>query len=115
MKRARHAEPCKLHRANAGDITPHKAYLAGRRPEQASGDIDQRRLAGPVRPDDRDKFAVIDVEGDIAERLERAEGLRDADGFEQGRILGGACGMHLTALHDAGWRVPRSCPTGPAA
>ena len=66
LKGARHAAPRQFDRADAGDILAHEAHLAHRRPQQPGDDIDQRGLAGAVRPDDRDELAVTDAEGDIA-------------------------------------------------
>src|SRR6185295_8472409 len=90
-----------------------KAHFPSRRPKQAGYDIDQRRLAGAVRSDDGDEFAVADVEGDVVKRLEHAEDFRDVDGLEQRCRLLFACGLHLIALHCAVWRAPQWCPTSP--
>ena len=38
--------------------------------DDAADDVDQRRLAGAVRPEQREDLAAADVEVDVLERLE---------------------------------------------
>src|SRR5712664_2615462 len=117
LKRARHSEPCKLDRPYAGDIAAQEANLSSRWLQQTGDDIDQRRLAGAIWSDDRDKLAIADAEGDVAESLEGTKGFRDVDGLKQGRRVGYGCavGLHFTALHCRCWPEARSRPTTPAA
>src|SRR6185312_16216389 len=51
--------------------------------------VEQRRLAGAVQADDRDEFALADIERDLVERLSLA--IEDADvlDLEQGRLVRG--------------------------
>ena len=42
--------------------------LARGRPVEAADQVEQRRLAGAGRPDDRHHLAAIDAEGDVVER-----------------------------------------------
>ena len=47
------------------------AYRAGTRPVQGGGQVEQRGLAGPGRPEDGHQFTGIDGEGDAPQRLHR--------------------------------------------
>jgi hypothetical protein len=59
------AHPC------AGlSFEPNAAFL---RVVEAVDDIEHRRLAGTVRPDDRANFAFADVEGNVADCLNAAK------------------------------------------
>ena len=42
----------------------------------------QRRLAGPARPDQADDLATVDIEGYAVQRLHRAIALGDVDQFD---------------------------------
>ena len=50
---------------------------AGVRRDAADADVEQRRLAGAVRADDRVRLAFLDCEVDVAERVQAAEALAD--------------------------------------
>ena len=43
--------------------------LTARRPIQRPEHVEQRRLAGPRRPDDREQLAGVDLEVDVAQRV----------------------------------------------
>ena len=58
--------------------------LAGARLLQPGDDAQQRRLAAAGRADEDDELAVRDVEVDVVEHLDRAEGFRDAAEAEVG-------------------------------
>ncbi len=66
--------------------------------ELSHADLEQGRLADAVRPDDREAVAAANVEGDVAQHLVVAEGLRDP--LEAEHLL--AAG---TALTEAKGRV----------
>ncbi len=51
------------------DVMAIDGHLAGRGIDDAADDADQRRLAGPVRAEQRKDFAALDVEVDGFERL----------------------------------------------
>ena len=46
---------------------------AARRPQRAGQQVDQRRLAGAVRPDQADELALVDREADVLQRVHAAE------------------------------------------
>ena len=50
--------------------------FAGRGTDEAAGDLDERRFAGAVRPEQADELALVDVEVDALQRLDRAVPLR---------------------------------------
>ena len=56
-------------------------HLAGIRPVEAGDDPQQRGLARAGRPEQRQQFALGDLEVDIVERCERAEFLDDVLDF----------------------------------
>ena len=64
------------HRAFEGATTVWQAGAAAWR-EVAGDELEDRRLAGAVAPDDPPPLALGDGEGDVLEQLRRAEG--DAD------------------------------------
>src|SRR6185503_12468790 len=53
-------------------VVSEDADLAGVRRAVALEDLDERRLAGPVRPEDGEHLAAADVEVDAVERLRDA-------------------------------------------
>ena len=64
----------------AHDVVPVGRDLAGGRVDDAADDVDQRRLAGAVRPEQREDLAAADLEVDAFERLEaRGIGLDQID------------------------------------
>ena len=66
------AEPREPDRADAPDVAALEAHGAAARPQEPGQDVDQRRLAGAVRADDRDELAGLDAEGHAVERAEVA-------------------------------------------
>jgi len=52
--------------------------LAGRGTDEAARDLDERRLAGAVRPEQAHELALVDLEVDALQRLDRAVLLRKA-------------------------------------
>ena len=79
--------PPRVERAGAGaaDLGPS----AGR-PDEPAGDLDQRRLARPVRAEQADELALVDLEVDPAERGRRAVALLErADGERRAHLAGG--------------------------
>ena len=72
-RRSRPGTSARAPRACAGTAgvpvmsTPSSSTRAGRRPEQARDEVEQRRLAGPVRADHGEQFALADLEPDIGD------------------------------------------------
>src|SRR4051794_4525081 len=85
LERARHAAPREQHRADAGDVLALEADDACGRLQQPGEDVDERRLAGAVRTDDRDRLAVGDRERNAVERDEVAVRLAHVDRLDQRR------------------------------
>src|SRR6185369_16691036 len=57
--------------------------LAGGRNQQSGEQIHQRRLAGAVRPDDRNDLPLVNRHGDLRKRAEHAKGFADVAGLQQ--------------------------------
>jgi hypothetical protein len=87
LERPRYAHRHDLVRPATGDVAPLERDRARRRRVQAREDVEERRLARPVRPDDRDDRATRDRERDVVDGRQAAELLRDADGLEDVRRL----------------------------
>ena len=68
-----------------GDVFAVEPDRALGRRQHARDQIEQRRFAGAVRPDQADDFAAPDRDRDVAVGDEAAETLPDAAGFQQGR------------------------------
>jgi hypothetical protein len=78
----------RLERARAG--TADLGLSAGG-PDEPAGDLDQRGLAGAVRPEQADELAFLDLEVDSRERGRRAITLLErADGERCAHFAGGA-------------------------
>ncbi len=75
----------------------------------AGGDVEQRRLAGPVRPDEADDLPVLQVEADVVHRQEPAEA--DADVTQLDR-RDGRRWRAARARAAGSARAPRSAPAG---
>ena len=69
----------------AGDVDAVEHDLAGIRRKHAVDQIEQRRFAGAVRPDQAEDFARLQDEAQIVHRLQAAEALADAVELEQRR------------------------------
>ena len=64
-------------RGQMRDVLPHHLDRARRRLEVAGDEVEEGRLAGPVRAEDRAALAVRDVEIDVAHGLDAAEAPAD--------------------------------------
>ena len=82
LKGPRHAEPGEGRRAQAADVALLESDVARGRTEGARQQVDERRLAGAVRPDDRDALALVDGEAHPRERAEVAVELRQITRLE---------------------------------
>src|SRR6185436_14476545 len=78
LEGARQAEPRPLLRRKPGDLDAVENDLPFGRSIDATDDIDQGRLAGAVRSDDRADLVVADAQGYIRQRVEDAKALADA-------------------------------------
>ena len=119
------ATPARVTRSGrlAGDVLAVEDDPAGGRPVEAGQAVEERRLAGAVGPDQRDDRLRRHAEGDVVDRDEAAEDLRDVGGLEQ--HVAARLGRHgaLGPLGPAGRlahrsRAPRSAgarPRGPEA
>ena len=56
-----------------GDVAAHHLDRSRRRPEVAGNEIEERRLARPVGPENRTALAVRDVQIDVAYGVDAAE------------------------------------------
>ena len=83
-------------RRQVGDVLPHQLDRARRGREVAGDDVEQRRLAGAVRPEDRAALAVRDVEVDVAHGLHTAEAPADPPQAED-RLGASAAVLSVTA------------------
>src|SRR5664279_3485815 len=72
-----------LVRLEAVDPLALEEDLSGRERKIAVDEIEDRRLAGAVRPDEAEEVAFFDRERHVADGLEAAEPLRDAPEFEE--------------------------------
>ena len=69
------------------DVVAVERDLAARRHVGAGDHVEERRLAGAVRPDQRDDAATRDVEVDRVDRDQAAEPLRDLAGADEDLIV----------------------------
>src|SRR5947209_3237858 len=70
---ARHPKPHDLEARLANDILSVEDDLAGIGPERAGDQVEEGRLAGTVRPDDRGQRAVGEVDRDVARCMDAAK------------------------------------------
>jgi hypothetical protein len=70
------------------DLAAVERHPSGRRPQRAREDLQQRRLAGAVRSDDRQQLAGRRAERDVLERAPRAVGLRQRLRAQRLRCIG---------------------------
>jgi hypothetical protein len=68
----RDAEPRARVRRPVRDVLAAVLDPPGRRRHAASDGLEQRRLAGAVRPHDGDELSLADLEGDVGERVQPA-------------------------------------------
>src|SRR4029077_10037755 len=92
-------EPAGVLRAVAVNLAPLEQDLAAVGRVCPGDALDQRRLAGAVVADERHHLAGADLEVDVAQRLDGAEGLGDAAKLEE-RVFGQRWGLR------SGWRRP---------
>ena len=71
-------------RVAGADALALEIDLAGSRGVDAGDELDQRRLAGAVVADQRDDLAVVDLQVDVPEDLDMAEGLLHALHLQEG-------------------------------
>ena len=76
----RDAEPQPALGVEVGDVGAAEADAARRRQADAGDHLQQRRLAGAVRAEQRDHLAVVDGEVDVEQHLQLAVGEVDACG-----------------------------------
>src|SRR5262249_4235860 len=79
------------------DVVPLDPDRSGRRAHEAREDLEQRRLARAVRPQEAEDLAVPDVEGDV---LERAVALRPPEGVPRNLPEGAALPEDLAEVAD---------------
>ena len=95
LERARHPQAAYPIRREAGERGAVQAHLPGVGAIEAADDLEERRLAGPVRADDADQLAGRHVEGDVAVRGDASEPLGDARDGEQAHDVDPAAGRRL--------------------
>jgi hypothetical protein len=84
LEGATHAEPAEIVRRDAGDVAVLEDHLARVGPEMAGDEVEERRLARAVRPDDRADRARRHREAHPAHRQEAVEALREATHVKHG-------------------------------
>ena len=106
LERARHAAPHALVGRERGDVASLEPDRARGRREQAADQVEERRLAGAVRADDRAQFAGLDGQRHVVDGDQAAKALRCARRPEAGSRLRSAC---------AACRGPRAGRSAPPA
>ncbi len=91
LERAHHAEPRDLRRLLVGDVRTVEVDAAAGRRQELGREIEDRRLAGAIRADQRVDRAAIDVERQVLDRGEAAKLLGDI--LEPERSLGRRAGL----------------------
>src|SRR5207237_1409473 len=76
-----------LVRVEADDAAPVEHDVARVRPEDARDQVEERRLAGPVRADHADDLALANLQVELADHAQAAERLAHAVQLEQRRAL----------------------------
>ena len=94
-------EPRQPYGAGTPDVVPLEAHRAGAWLYEAREHVDQGRLAGAVRADDRDELAGLDAERHAVEGAEVAVEVPDSPGLEDHRG-----GLSRTPAGHAGPRGP---------
>ena len=99
LERARHAERGAAVALPAGDVLAEQQHLPGARRKNAGDQVEQRGLAGAVRPDDRLAVAGHDLERDAAHGMKAAKALGQPLQFKDGRLaVGCRVGAHVWFL-----------------
>src|SRR5207342_569031 len=75
-------------RREPADRVAGEPDLTGVRAEGAGDQVEQRRLAGAVRPHDADQLAFVQREADVADGAHPAEALADVRHLEEGHAVG---------------------------
>ena len=73
LERARNAELGHFVRRQRGQLAPFELDLAGGRRVDAADQVEHRRLARSVRPDQREHLAALHIEADAIDRENAAE------------------------------------------
>ena len=73
-------------RRQAADRAPAETDRAGVRPMQAGDEVEERRLAGAVRADERGDRVALDREGRPRDRAQAAKRLADLFDFEERHV-----------------------------
>ena len=68
-----------------GGVDAEDPHRARRRPVEAGNRVEERGLAGAVRPDQTDDLAFVHRQRHVVDRHQPAEPHRDAIGFQQWR------------------------------
>ena len=127
LERARYALAHDLVRGCLEDRRAVEQHLAGVRPVEARDDVEGRRLAGAVRPDEARDVSLLDLERHAVERDDSAEAQGDVPYLEEGhphetlngsgvrwqRSAGGLAQTRMPRL-GARSRTDQSCTTDPA-
>ena len=83
LEGARDAERGDLVRRARQDALALEAYVAFGRVVEPRDQVEDRRLAGPVRPDQREDLALLDGERNLVDRHDAAEAQGDVVDLEQ--------------------------------
>jgi hypothetical protein len=75
LVREAHALPCQRVARETRRVAPEDLHVPGRDAVLSREDLQQRALAGPVRPDDPKRLATADVDADVGQRRNAAEAL----------------------------------------
>src|ERR1019366_10084991 len=76
-----------LVRAQACDVAPLVVHAAALASHVAADQVEERRLAGAVRPEDAERLALGHRKRDVVDDLERAVRLADRSQREQGHLI----------------------------
>ncbi len=104
LERAHHPRADEPVRPAPVDRLPREPHVAPVPALEPRDDVEERGLAGAVRPDQRGDRPRRDVERRAVDRADAGEPLREAADLEQGRVT---CGHVASA--------PPACRRGPAA
>ena len=99
LERARHAERGAAVALPGRDVVAEQQHLPDARRKYSGDQVEQRGLAGAVRPDDGLAVAGHDLERDAAHGVKAAEALGQPLQFEDGRLaVGCRVGAHVRFL-----------------
>ena len=106
LERARDPEVADLVGTEGGDVVAVEGDPAGVRPLEAGDQIEERGLAGAVRPDDADQLARRHREGDAPVGHDAAEALGDVRDGEQAHRALPACPARVRSpMSPEGWNT----------